>query len=33
MDKDMKIIGYYNLTDVVSVFIDTPFLQNPVVFW
>tara|TARA_R110002051_G_scaffold168821_2_gene239407 strand:+ start:3057 stop:3713 length:657 start_codon:yes stop_codon:yes gene_type:complete len=29
MDKDMKIIGYYNLTDVVSVFIDTPFFTEP----
>jgi hypothetical protein len=29
MDKDMNIMGYYNLTDVVSVFINTPFFKEP----
>ncbi|MEB8330081.1 CBS domain-containing protein [Flavobacteriaceae bacterium KMM 6897] len=29
MDKDMNIEGYYDLTDVVSVFIDTPFFTEP----
>ncbi|MFT4831195.1 MAG: CBS domain containing-hemolysin-like protein [Psychroserpens sp.] len=29
MDKDMNIMGYYNLTDVVSVFINTPFFTEP----
>ncbi|MEJ1222625.1 CBS domain-containing protein [Sediminicola sp. 1XM1-17] len=29
MDKDQNLIGYYNLADVVSVFIDTPFFTEP----
>lgn len=29
MDGEGKILGYYNLTDVVSVFIDTPFFTEP----
>jgi hypothetical protein len=29
MDVEGKILGYYNLTDVVTVFIDTPFFTEP----
>lgn len=29
MDKDQNLMGYYNLEDIVSVFIDTPFFTEP----
>ncbi|MEH6682413.1 MAG: CBS domain-containing protein [Sediminicola sp.] len=29
LDKDGKVLGYYCLTDVVSVFIETPFFTEP----
>ncbi|MFD2587844.1 CBS domain-containing protein [Croceitalea marina] len=29
LDKDKHILGYYDLTDVVGVFIDTPFFTEP----
>ncbi|MGY8915255.1 MAG: CBS domain-containing protein [Flavobacteriales bacterium] len=29
MDVEGKMIGYYNLTDVVTLFIDTPFFTEP----
>lgn len=29
LDADKKVLGYYDLTDIVSVFIDTPFFTEP----
>ncbi|AZQ59039.1 CBS domain-containing protein [Maribacter sp. MJ134] len=29
LDENEEIIGYYDLTDIVSVFIDTPFFTDP----
>ena len=29
LDKDDKVLGYYDITDIVSVFIDTPFFTEP----
>lgn len=29
LDMEGKIIGYYNLTDIVTLFIDTPFFTEP----
>lgn len=29
LDADKKVLGYYDITDVVSVFIDTPFFTEP----
>ncbi|MDC6387266.1 CBS domain-containing protein [Maribacter sp. PR1] len=29
LDKAEKVIGYYDLTDIVSVFINTPFFTDP----
>jgi len=29
LDADKKVLGYYDITDIVSVFIDTPFFTEP----
>ena len=29
IDENGKVMGYYNLTDIVGVFIDTPFFTDP----
>jgi CBS domain-containing protein len=29
LDKNDAVVGYYDLTDIVSVFIDTPFFTDP----
>lgn len=29
LDKEDKVLGYYDITDIVSVFIDTPFFTEP----
>lgn len=29
LDEKEEVVGYYNLTDIVTVFIDTPFFKEP----